>query len=276
MLKRKLKQIIKDFYETTLYALQYKPTDQSKDLLRRILALSLAANGESDSLDECWEAVASTENILTASDAALLDSSSEDVSGVNAIAYEIKVQMLIDAKIERSVSFDYDLFLLQIEKSAARGHKFACKLLACLKWIGFGDDANKETAVEIWKALATDGDAPALNMLIYALGELGKADEANVWEQVRDVTEKAKESFTPIAKKTEGVSDEAFEKAAVILFLLARPKKEEAPFMNRTLIHYLIHSTDSLDTKLKAVTLEEDIYLRMYMEDRFKNRKYGF
>ena len=278
MLERKLKLIIKEYYDTVSYALRYKPSEASRHMLRQILNLMLTANGEADSEEECWEAILSTENVLTAADAALLDSSGEDLPEVNAIAYEIKSRLLSKLEIHRLMAFDYDLLLISLEKEAAKGQRSACKLLACLKWLGICSDGNKKAAIELWKALSMDGDRLALNALIYACRETGDDKEAETWEMTASMLDEAYESFSPFVCSGREKKGEAYTRAALILYLntsIASRSNGDA-FMDRALIHYALYSTESLESRLMALSTGQNLYVRMNGENKYRDKKYGF
>lgn len=277
MKNKQLKSVLMDHYETVAYALQYKPSDELKKITRRILELLLKVHHLEGSLDEAVSAVDSTARICTLADIALYDSTRFDHSDVDLTAYTFKVDAIAEAQLSRLSDLDTDLLLLRLERDAAVGQKNAAKLLACNCWLGLFGEKNQKKAVEIWKSLAICGDRAAAKMLIYALDSTGEADKARIWERTIAAVDVANDAFSPfVLPLGERLEKEEEVNAAIILAMTSKPKTDNSKFFDRNIAYYLLYSSDPLELKLDAIRGDISCTSRVYSENRYKNKKYGF
>jgi len=208
----------------------------------------------------------------------MLDSSQEERLGeINAVAYEIKTLLLTESKINRPMSFDYDLLRISLELDAASGQKFACRLLAYLMWLDESSEQNKKIAIEIWKNLAMSGSRLSLNALIHACREIGDGDEASIWEEVAEMIDEADARYSPfVCREKTPENEKAFDRAALILFMKTSVKDENNAYMNRARLYYALYAEESLDIKIETIATGQSCYARMNGAKKFAGKKFGF
>lgn len=277
MSNRALISIIKEFYETVVYALQYEWDDDHRSMSRSILELILELNNEADLFEECWNAVEDASGIQTLSDFVLSGSIIKSKQSLSKIACELKLQVLAQKDIQRLKVFDYDLLIPCIENEAFMGNVSACKLLAILNWTGIGVDKNPDLSVEIWKTLAMSGDETSMKALSFAYGILGDEKEKNKWKSVLELIVKAKEAFKPFIDPGKTDEDPSVkETASLIMCITGQRRGRDNGYLNRPLLYYALYSSDDLHAKLRRISSEQNYYLINEIENKYSGKKYGF
>ena len=111
------------------------------------------------------ELIETTSCIKTLGDAVALDLE-DDLDPNKSFIFSLKAKILNDEKIKNLTSFDQDIFIDELIKSASNGDIYSCKLLAILNELGLIIDKNVDTAKLIYKMISYTGDLYSLYYLI--------------------------------------------------------------------------------------------------------------
>ena len=267
--------IIKEFYSAIAFLLKYNSDAQTVKIERDILDLICEVHHCQEEKERLWNYVDAAKCLQICSDETLL----QTLSSLNSnVALSLKMEALQSHRIERIKVFNSVIFSAELKETADLGDKDACKLLACLNWLGSILPENRQVALKIWSALAANGDWDAISMLIYAYEQNDDWQESGKWQNILRILRSEYESFSPIAlpSKHTNCSAEEIQFANLIMFIRQKNAKKEVKFMDRPMIHYVLESKENYEYKMERLASDTNYYLVMRMEDQYLGKKFGF
>lgn len=267
--------IIMEFYNTVAFMLRYDRNAQTEQLERSILDLLCKIHGCDGMCEEICAQISQAGSVQLCSDEAVLQSFTAYQSNT---AMQLKLEVLQARNINRIKAFNAVIFANEIKESADLGDKDACKLLASLYWLGVCFPENKQVALKLWSALATNGDRETMAALVYAYGQEGNTQQAGKWQNVLNILHEEIESFSPVAlsSKYQDCSADEVEFANLIMFIRQKNAKKEAKYIDRPMIHYVLQSKENFAYKMERLAEDTNYYLVLRMEDRYAGKKFGF
>ncbi len=268
------KLIVKQFYETATMFLFYEASPTANALQKRIVKLLFDICGKKGA-KRCIKQIEDASIVSTYTDGALLESNG---GKSHSFVVDIKLDILTAHKISLLKRFDTELFVQDLEDAAFVGSKSACKLLACLHWIGFDRLGDKNKAKDIWEMLAVDGDRMALYSLIYACDSLGLTEEKAKWQRICRMLDNACDSFMPIVAHdgNDDCPEEEIHLANIIMFMKRRGYIRENESIDRAMIYYIMHSDDDYLAKMDRIATESNFFTIILAEDKPSSVKIGF
>jgi hypothetical protein len=267
--------IIKEFYNTVAYLLKYESSAKTVDRERSVLSL-ICDFYESPSLfEDCWKSVDEARSLQVCSDESLLKNS---CTCEHSATWDLKMDVLLKHSIERTKYFNRYVFERELKEAADFGETDACKLLACLNWMGVIFPVNKTVALNIWSNLAINGDWEAIRAVIYAYDAQENESESTRWRHILGILRDEYEAFAPVAlcsKHKECTVDEV-QLANLILFIRQKNARGGGKNIDRSMLHYVLVSNESFEYKMERLSSDTNYNLVMALEDRFMGKKYGF
>lgn len=264
--------IIKEYYNIISSLVEFFSCDTVQNIERQVLELLCTCKSCEEELDACWAMVEDARCLRSSNDNALLAMDEAQRS----VAYDMKMDVLMDNKIVKLRSFDAGVFVQTLKSQADLGIKHACKLLSCLNWLGVIVPQNQAAAQNIWATLAMTGDRFALEMLIYGYRALGDEAAYIKWSHVRELLQKESEAFSAIALHSNYPDYSEEEVQTANLIMLISQKVLLARRINRPMLHYALHSKDDFKTKVYKLSSNTNYYIDLHDEDRFAKNKCGF
>lgn len=271
----KTSTIIKEYFNIVSPLLAFKLCAEVDEIERQILALLCHVKKCDELFDECRAVIEDAKCLQSYSDGVLLVSSDKTQ---NSLAYDIKMEALSKCCNNRPRLFDGNIFIEELKSDANVGNKNSCKLLAFLNWLGLTVPQNKNTALNIWTALAMNGDRAAVDMLIYGYASIGDDERSTRWQHIHNILTAEYESFSAIALYSDHkeYSEEEVQTANLIMFILQKNSIKDIKCIDRPMIHYLLNSKEDYKTKMARLSSETNYYLVMHIEDKYANKEYGF
>lgn len=271
----KTSSIIKEFYDIAAPLLAYESCERSVAIERNILVLLCGIQKNIDLIEDCWKCIEEAGCLQSCSDGVLLGTSASERYGV---AFEIKMDVLSENKINKPKKFDETLFVDSLREMASAGKKNACKLLAYINWLGEIVPQNTEVALTIWKMLAAYGDWASIEALVYAYGSIGDEAQRDKWEHVLNILRSVYERFSPIALGSQfgEYSEEEVQLANLILFVKQKVASQRDQALNRQMLHYVLEGRDDYKTKMERLSAQTNYFFVLHQEDRYANKKFGF
>lgn len=264
--------ILKEYYNIISSVAVYFPCDEIRSIERQVLEYLCACKGCTEAFDICWAAVEDARCLRSSKDNVLL--AMDELQ--HGVAYDVKMDVLLDCKIEKQRRFDTGIFVQEIKSNADLGMKHACRLLACLNWLGVIVPQNQAAAQNIWATLAMTGERSALEMLIYGHRALGDEAAYIKWSHVLDILQKEQDAFSAIALHSNYPDYSQEELQTANLIMLISRKALLTKRINRPMLHYALHSKDDFKTKMYKLSSDTNFYIDLYDEDRFAKNKCGF
>lgn len=274
--KENINQILLEYFNTIKMLLKFEENDVIKDLCSKVLNHILQCVGGSNLLLECTGLIENTSCIKTLGDAVALDLE-DDIDSNKSFIFSLKAKILNDEKIKNLTSFDQDIFIDELTKSASNGDIYSCKLLAILNELGLIVDKNFDTAKLIYKMISYTGDLYSLYYLINITKK--NKDENKVLKDVFDLYLKHQSLFIPVLNNDLAINYSEDVKGYVELILCNknRIKNKKLELAEVVFLYYLVITNDDLDTKLSNIcNISNDGYCLVLREKHFKNKKYGF
>lgn len=273
-MKAKEKIIVKEFFETISYLLSYEYDEEWKEVTKSILKLILQIGNMGRNFKKIWEMMEASACLQVLSERKLAQ-----INELNAPRYvlDLKIELLERNEINTLRRFDKDLFVEKMKEQAFIGEKRACKILACLYWLGYAGENKAEDAINLWELLATGGDFFAMKALIYAHKKKKNTLEEGKWTRVHELTSNAFERGIPnvINQKLQS-GDAEVELANLIISMKQVGAKPEAEYMNRMMMYYILHSEEPYEEKMMHLDEAVKYNLLLQQEKRYKNRHLGF
>lgn len=269
-----LTTLIREFYSTEAFLLRYDNSKEKNKIERAIVRLVCSVHDAQDAEESVWRCVERAGCLQLCSDEALLQTTASD----SDTALTLKLEALQVNKVEKIKTFNSVVLANELREAADLGDKNACKLLACLCWLGVILPENKQVALKIWLALAVNGDWGAISALVYAYTHNGDVQEANKWRNVLNILQSEYESFSPIALSSQyaDCSLEEVQFANLIMFIKQKNARKAANAIDRPMIYYILKSKESFENKMARLSSDTNYYLVMKMEDQDSRRKIGF
>ena len=267
--------IIMEFFNTVAFLLKFDRDSRTVQIEKEIMALLCKIHDCSELCEELYEQIEKSGNIQLRTDEAVLQSLGNFDSNT---AMLLKLEALQARKIDRIKMFHTLIFSNELKEAADLGDKDACKLLASLYWLGTVFPENKQVALKLWSALATNGDRESMAALVYAYREQDEAEQVRKWQNVLRILQEEIESFSPVAflsGHTDCAADEV-DFANLIMFIRQKNAMEERQYMDRPMIHYVLQSQEPFAHKMERLSTQTNYYLVMRMEDRYVGKKFGF
>lgn len=267
--------IIKEYFGIISPILEFEPCEKTVELEKKVIELLCAVKGEEALVEDCWICIEDAKCLQTSGDGVLLFSAEKTPLGT---VYDIKTAALTSSNIDKLRSFDVLTFIDELKTNANLGKINSCKLLAFLSWMGELVPENKETSKNILLSLAINGDALAVDMLIYCFASLGETAEKEKWEHISTILKTEKERFSAVASYSSysDYSDEEVQTANLIMCITQKNAAGEGGMINRPMTHYVLHSKDDYIAKMDMLSGNINYYLVLHAEERQKNKKYGF
>ncbi len=278
-LKKDYKYIMAEFYETMYNVLPYEWSTSNEEFSKEVLNLLLLISGQVDSKEQCFELLCQASNLQTITDRNILSWNLGEISNSEKIVFDLKSTVLKKKDVHTLSTFDIDIILKSIENDITLGSKYACKLFACMNWLGLGVEKNQKNAISIWETLAYSGDDFSMQALNYAYSELQDKEKAQVWHEVHEILNINKDSLCPIIEENyyETSSEEAIKKAELILCIINSNRNNEKKGLNLSQLYYAINSQDTQDNKIiNLCDPQTNYYLLLLREKRIGNKKFGF
>lgn len=267
-------QLITTFYETAAPLLAYEECEQTRAMEKAVLGLLCRMYDRQDLEAPCWDKIEHARCLQLCSDEVLLKSI-EALQQDEAI--EAKLKVLSQGRIFRRQSFVHSEFVDQLKEQADMGSMAACKLLACMNWLGCGIGQNQQAALRIWSTLSVSGDTDAMTALIYGSAELGNEQQERTWTHIMDVLNKERDAFSSVARPGDypNYSMGELEMSNIILYIIHNKRPSQSP-LDRTMLQYVLDSREDYRTKMKRLASQTNFQLVLYDEDKFAHRKFGF
>lgn len=274
MENKKTSIILKEYYQIVSPMLVFAPCGDTDQVSRRVLEMLCDMQSCKAEKEECWAMIEEAKCLRSCADGALLSTELSPKS----IAYDIKMGVLAVCKVIRVRQFDAPIFVEELREEADAGNKNACKLLAFLNWLGIWMPVNRETAINIWSMLTVSGDRTALEMLIYAYGQLERTEELKKYRNIRDILQKEYASFSAIALYSNYpmYSEEEVQMANMILYISRQSIAKGTATMDRPMLYYALRSEDDYQTKMQMLSGETNYFLAMHNEDGLSRKRIGF
>ena len=268
-------ELLNEYFDIVSPLLAYESCEIICETEQKVLALLCEMKDSANLFAECWKMIESAKCLQTCSDVALLDSS--DISH-DSIAYDIKRDALVAAKIKKAKRFNEISFVEEVKSNANIGYTNSCKLLAILSWIGCLVPQNKITAKRIWSFLAMNGDFLSIEMLINANGSEEESGQQQRWLHIKNILESEYNSFSAIATYSNYpmYSEEEVQIANLIMFLSQKSAQNGGKIIDRPMIQYVLDSADDYKTKISKISSDTNYYLVMHVEGKYSNKEYGF
>lgn len=270
----KTTSIIKDFYDTVAFLLQYERTDRTANIEKQILRLLCEQQDGQDVYDACQQSIEDAGFLQVCTDEALIRASA--LSG--DAAPEIKLGVLRTNNIERLRTYNEWIFANTLREYANLGLPEACKLIACLSYLGTVLPENREAAVNVWSTLATNGDWSAMRSLVHAYGEMGNQAEALRWQHILTILQSEYEAFSPVAQRAKygDYTEDEVQFANLIMFIRRKNVGRRTQILDHPMLHYVLESKEQYENKMCRLSSETNYYMVMEMEERATVKKCGF
>lgn len=278
-LKKDYKYIMAEFYETMYNVLPYEWSTSNEQFSKEVLNLVLLISGQVDCKEQCFELLNQASNLQTVTDRNILNWNLDEVSIPERIVLDLKSTVLKRKDVHTLSTFDIDIVLKNVKRDITLGSKCACKLYACMNWLGIGVEKKPENAIAIWETLAYDGDEFSMQALKYAYSEINDKHKAQIWEEVYEILNINSDSLCPIIEENyyETSSEEAIQKAELILCIINSNRTSEKKGLNLSQLYYAINSQDTQDNKIiNLCDPQTNYYLLLLREKRIGNKKFGF
>lgn len=274
MNQEQTKSVMQEYFYTVARLLCYQPDPQVEQARRRILELVCQMQKCPQVYAQCLEYVYRTDELQTVQDCLLID---QDPQAVRDGLAQIKMDLLAEMEVNVLRIYDSELVLDLVRKQAIAGDIHACKLYACLQWLGIGAPENRAAAIAVWEQLASSGQVGAMRALIYAYGQEGMADKAARWETTLDLVGKADAAFAPIVPlgMCSQYTAEQVSHANMVLFLRQIHSARPA-FVHIPMLYYAINSRDDDTTKMAKLASERNFNLLLQEEGRSRSKRIGF
>lgn len=273
-MRHTLTEIIREFYSTVAFLLRYDCCEETAKTEEGIIDLLCRIHGCQEEKEDAWYLIEEARCLQLCTDEGLM----RTVMSSQGTVLAMKLEALQLNRIERTRPFDPNTFIKELKETADLGSKNACKLLACLYWLGILIPENKGVAVKIWSALAVNGDWEAMETLIFAYEEGGNLKEANKWQSIFTILQTEYESFSSVALQSRyrDYSEEEVQLANLIMFIRQNNAKKDETLIDRAMLHYVLESKDDYEYKMERLASDTNYYLLMKREDMYSDKKFGF
>lgn len=274
-MKRQIAEIMQEYFDTIAPLLEYESNSQTQEIECEILALICGYYNREDLTCDCIDCAERVRSLQMCEDEAFLKNSLH--VHFDAV-FDLKMNVLLENNLHRIKAYDEWIFSIDLKKRANLGQMQACKLLACLYWMGMVFEKNRQIAMRIWSMLATNGDWSAIRALIYAYCKLHDFENQTKWENVLHVLQNEYESFSSVALHEEygKCSKQEIELANLIMFIRQKNSEKNEHVIDRPMIHYILESKDAYEKKMQMLSCSPNYYVIMNSKDRCTDRRIGF
>ena len=275
MQENKTKTVLREYFNTVAHLLRYEVCEQSEQVCRQILALICATHECSELFEECKAYVERTNEIQTVEDCLLLH---RDPLAVRDGIAQIKMDLLMAMEVESLRIFDSELIFTVVRGRALSGDVNACRLLACMQWLGIGACENRRAAIATWEMLAASGRQGAMLALIYAWELEGDPDAAVDWITTLTLVRRADDAFSPIVPLSlcPLYTPEEVGMANLVLYLRQIHNGAQNDRLHVPMLYYALNSKDDHATKMTRLSTEQNFNLLMQEEGRSRSKRIGF
>ena len=275
MVNKEISSAIKEYYDIVAPILAYEPCEESIAIERSVLEFLCAIRNDAENLEACWQAIEQARCLQSGTDGNLLGYGDFNR---DSVIFDLKMEVLQEHKVIKPKRFDATLFADEVREDANLGMRNACKLLACMNWLGLIMPQNTQVAMAIWRVLATNGEWSALDALIYTARQLGDAAQQEKWSHILSILEAEYDSFSPIALCSEyqQFSEDEVQYANLIMFIKQKNVSQNRAMINRPMLHYVIESKESYETKMSRLSADTNYFFVMHQQDRKAAKKIGF
>jgi hypothetical protein len=275
-MEEKWTSVIKEFYNTVAFLLNYEANDETVGAEKAILGLICEIRDCRGNEAMLWDRIEEARCIQVCSDETIARSLIPSFS--RNVAMTLRMDALQANNIDRIRMFNIHAFTDEIRECADLGNRVACKLLAALYWIGSLLPKNRQVALKIWSTLAASGDTDAIRTLVYAYDEEKNTEESQKWRNVLGILLAQYESFSPVALASDykEYTSEEIHLANLISFIRQSGGSRDTGMIDRPMMHYVLESKEDYEFKMKRIATDTNYYLVMKMNDQYMGKKFGF
>ncbi len=275
MKDNQIKSVIREYFETAAHLLRYEVCEQSLQVSGQILALVCATQECPELYEACFSHVLRANEIQTVEDCLLIH---QDPIAVRDGIAQIKMDLLMDMDIRTLRIFDPELMFDDVRARALSGDANACRLLACMQWLGIGTSENRRSAIATWELLAASGRQGAMKALIYAWELEGDPDASVDWVTTLTLVRRADDAFSPIVPLSlcPLYTAEEVGAANLVLYLRQIHNQGQNRGLHLPMLYYAQNSKDDYATKMARLGTEQNFNLLMQEEGRSRSKRIGF
>lgn len=268
-------ELLTAYFDIVSPLLNYENCDEISEIGQNVLAFLCKIKDSTKQNAECWQMIKNAECLQTCADVALFDSS---LTSYDSVACDIKRDALIAAEIGRVKKFNVDIFTEELAANANMGHPSSCRLLAVMYWAGIILPQNKAIAQKIWSFLAMSGDMLAIEIIVNTNKTKAQSAKRQRWLNIKNILETEYNSFSAIAtySKYPDYTIDEVQTANIIMFMSQSYAKNGDKCINRSMIQYLLESTDDYETKMERISSPANYHLIMHIESMYANKEFGF
>jgi hypothetical protein len=265
--------VLKELYNTELLLLMFERDERAARIERGLFDLLCGIFGLRETA-ELWKMVQEAGSLQTSRDESFLKTAPNLKENPSAIW---KMEMLLAMKIQQTLPFNPAVIAEKVIAYAEQGQRHACKLFACLSWLGIILPENRSAAVETWAALSMDGDYEAVRALVYAHEQLGHGKEADKWRGILHILNAEQAAFSSVAipSRYREFAREQVDMANLILFMRQKNACEDKP-LNRAMLRYLLESPEPYEKKMWRLSVPTDFSEVLLEAGQNEDRKFGF
>ncbi len=270
------RQILLEYFDTVSYIMSYEWNDEFKKIAVGIIGLLADIYGVPDAAEECTEMTEKVANLQTVQDIALM--AGDEIA--SSVAFTVKASYITANDIRMQRIFDHGIAVMAVKRAAEEGERSACRLWACMNWLGSFPEADRRRAVEVWKTLAASCEISAVKALVYAYGVMGDTAERDMWAAVGEALENASRNFLPLVLPdgNDRCGGRAVMLADLILAAAGRrnTSAEASRNIDRAMAYYILYCDGLFEEKLARVSSQGSFYPLVWECRRFENSKFGF
>lgn len=263
------------YFDIVSPLLHYEDCDEIVEIEQKVLAFLCKIKDCTKQNAACWQMIRNADCLQTCADVALFDSL---FASRDSAACDIKRDVLIAAEIVRVKRFNVDVFAKELIADANMGHPNSCRLLAVMYWMGIILPQNKTVAQKIWSFLAMSGDLLSIEMIIDTNKTNAQSAKRQMWLNIKNILETEYNTFSAIATYSNypDYTIDEVQTANIIMFMAQNSAKNGDKCINRSMIQYLLESTDDYETKMEKISSPTNYHLIMHIESKYANKEFGF
>lgn len=275
MKEKMIKVVLREYFDTVAPLLCYEVCPESEQICEQILTLLCRIWECPEQYKDCYAHVVRTNEIQTVEDCILIH---QDPVAVQDGIAQAKMDLLMAMEVEVLRIFDREMVFGDVRSRALAGDAHACRLLACLLWLGIGTAQSEFAAVAVWETLAVAGKQGAIKALIYAYGQQRMQTEAAAWKTTLSLVRQADEAFAPVVPLSlcQSYTAEEVGRANLVLYLRQLHKGENGQSLHIPMLYYALHSRDSDRDKLERLSSEQNFNLLLQEEGKSRSKRIGF